>query len=76
MSFGEWLQRRRANRLSITVPFFTVSYVVGAAVFQVFPFGKSDFWTTRFFAGALFWGSGMGAVFALLPRPGIRKKKI
>lgn len=69
MAFVHWLQRRRLHALVVTVPFWTITYVVGAVLFHVFPFGAEVLWSRHFFAGALLWGFLMGTAFAFLPWP-------
>ena len=69
MSFGEWLQRRRVHTLVLTIPICTVTYVVGAVIFQIFPFTRSALWSRKFLLEAIFIGVGMGVVSAFWLRP-------
>ena len=69
VSFGEWLQRRRIHVLVLTIPICTVTYMVGAVIFQIFPFTRSALWSRRFLLETIFFGVCMGVFAAFLIRP-------
>ena len=69
MSFGEWVQRRRIHAVVLTIPICTLAFMVGAVIFQIFPFTRSALWSRKFLLEAIFWGVCMGVVSAFMLRP-------